>query len=398
MAHVSDILIVGAGLAGLSIAYELSKKGQCVVVLDSGGIGGRTSTTNQGGVRQQFRGNANVIAGTKTLQRVLEFESEFGVDPDFRKTGYVFLFGSEAATKHYSESTLGQNDLGIPTVIISPREILEMWPSIDVTGLAGATFNPDEGCVNPVALTNGFYQAALRNGVKFQLGEEVVCCDVTDRKIAQVRTVRGTYSAGIIVNACGPWSGQLAELYGRSLPITARLSPIYLANDGDANADRIPMIIDVDQRITVCPNPRGTMVGCSEKVAVNRPGWVAKTDWSLMPKMVAKARRRCAFLKDLLMTDSLVGYWEVTPDDHPIIGHDKSLNLFTSAGFSGHGVSIIPGLAESIAASILGEAPEIDLGLFDPYRFERGVGAPTELWGSADWGVESGITNTLGNV
>lgn len=159
------------------------------------------------------------------------------------------------------------------------------------------------------------------------------------------------------------------------------------------------MVIDVEQRITVCPNPIGTMVGCSEKVAVDHPGWMAKTNWALMPKMVAKAQRRCPFLADRAIVSSLTGYWEVTPDDHPIIGRDPSLNVFTSAGFSGHGVSIIPGLASSVAAEIMGETPEIDLGLFDPQRFEKGLGAPTELWGSADWGSESGIADQpAGNI
>ena len=398
MDHVSDILIIGAGLAGLSIAYELSISGQSVTVIDSGAVGSRTSTTNQGGVRQQFRDKANVLAGTKTLQRISEFKLEFGVDPKFRNIGYAFLLGTESAIKHYTEAARGQNDLGNATEYLSPAEVSKRWPSIDVTGLTGATFNADEGCVDPVAVTNGLYQAALRNGVEFRLGEEVICCEVSGEKITNVRTGSASYSAGTIVNACGPWAGQLAELYGHSLPITARLSPIYIANDHDANMARIPMVIDVGQRITVCPNPMGTMVGCSEKVAVNRPAWVAKADWTLMLKMVAKARYRCAFLKDALMINSLVGYWEVTPDDNPIIGYDRSLNLFTAAGFSGHGISIIPGLSKSIAASVLGDDTEIDLALFNPNRFESGVGAPTELWGTADWGAESVAQDELRNA
>jgi glycine/D-amino acid oxidase-like deaminating enzyme len=141
----------------------------------------------------------------------------------------------------------------------------------------------------------------------------------------------------------------------------------------------------VEQQATVCSKPVGTMVGSSEKVAVEYPGWAPKTNWALMPQMLAKAKKRCPFLVQRSMISSRTRYWEVTPDDHPIIGHDKSLNLFTTAGFSGHGISMIPGLASSIAAAFVGESPEIDLGFYDPERFENGHSKSIELWGSADW-------------
>ncbi len=388
MATVSDILIIGAGLSGVSLAYELSQKGLQVTVVDSGDVGDRTSATNQGGVRQQFFDRANILAGSKTLEIVAGFEAEMGVDPEFRNIGYAFMMGRQSNTEHYLASVKRQNELGGATTILSPAQIAEQWPTIETSDLTMATFNPDEGCINARALSRGYFEASGRRGVDFRLNEEVIRFETGGDDITRVITTANAYSAGLIINACGPWAAQLAYLYGRTLPVVARLSPIYIADDGPTGVAPIPMVIDVEQQVTVCPNPVGTMVGCSEKVAVEHPGWVPKTNWALMPQMFGKAKKRCPFLAQLSMTASRTGYWEVTPDDHPIIGHDKSLNLFTVAGFSGHGISIVPGLASSIAAAVVGEAPEIDLGLYDPERFENGHSASNELWGSADWGTD----------
>ena len=90
------------------------------------------------------------------------------------------------------------------------------------------------------------------------------------------------------------------------------------------------MVIHLEQQATVCPNPVVTMIGSSKKVAVEYPGWVPKTNWTLMLQMFAKAKKRCLFIVQRSMISSRTRYWEVTPDDHPINGHDKSLNLLTA--------------------------------------------------------------------
>jgi sarcosine oxidase, subunit beta len=384
MKFTGDVLVIGAGLAGASVAYQIARRGRRVIVLDRGDPGAQTSRTNQGGVRVQFADSTHILAARKTLELIEDFAEEFGVEPDFKRIGYLFLFQSGSTAQRFEAAARVQNSLGCNTEVLSSQEISARWPKIRSDDLVGGTYNPTDGRLEATALVHGYCEAARRYGAQLFAGEEVIAVRRQGDKILEVETATNRYSAGVIVNAGGPWAPQLAKLYDRQLPIDARLSPIFVTDQASDGLGH-PMTLDIGPSVTICPHPEGVLIGGTEKVIVDSPCWTPRTDWTKAPKMLGKAAHRYPYLSEHRIVGSRTGYWEVSPDDMPIIGADSSLNIFTTAGYSGHGICIIPGLANSIAQAILGEETELDLSKFHPERFVHTRAMPAELWGTADW-------------
>lgn len=376
-----DFLIVGGGLAGCSLAYELRLKGASVAIVEKRKVGGGTSAVNQGGVRQQFSQPHNVIAGIETVRRVKQIPEEFGVDPNFRQAGYLLLLSTEESVNAYQAAVNMQVRLGVPTSLIDPAEARRIVPRLDTTGLLVASFCATDGYVDPHLLMKAYANGSKRSGVEVLEDTDVIGFSLNGSQVSEVNTTRGRFGVRAVVNAAGPWASSIARLMGDVLPVHAHQSSTYFLKPAHDDYARIPLTIDIDRRVTVCPHSLGVMVGNPRKPEVPHPGEVASCEWADLPQVRRRAARLLPDLKDAPVVKGWAGYWEVTPDDDPLIGRTKLENAFAFAGFSGHGISIIPGLAPSVAQLLMGEKPVIDLAPFEPSRFASGMPNHTEIWG-----------------
>lgn len=369
MTDTSDVIIVGAGVMGCALAHDLSAKGRRVLVLDRDAICSGSSGLNAGGVRQQFTSEVNVRAAARTIQRITGFHEEFGVDTDFHQNGYLFLISQPETRRVFDAAIDLQRACGVASELITPAEIADLAPIVRTDDLLGGAFCATDGHLDPHALVTGFAAAARTNGVTFRQGCSVTGLDLAEDRIVAVRTSSGdVLSPGIVVNAAGAWAGEIARLAGADLPIEPWHSQVFRIEIDDV-PDRLPMTIDFDHgKSYFHPDGDGIIAG-SDDGRSSDTSWPVPFNEERAPTLVERLMNRSASFAAARLVGGWAGLLELTPDENPIVGWTGAENLYTSAGFSGHGLCIAPGLSLDVAQDLCGEETQIDLTPYRPDRF-----------------------------
>lgn len=368
-----DVAIVGAGVMGCALASELSRSGVGTAVLERGPICSGSSGRNGGGVRHQFSGETNVRLATRTVRRILSFEEEFGLNVAFQQVGYLFMASTEAYAAALRASVAAQNALGVPTRFIPPEEIAGMVPGIYTGDLLGGAYCHLDGHLNPRVLVEGFAADARRNGAQFRENTEVVGFETAGERVGALRLSDGTtLRAGTVVNCAGAWAGAVASLYGGGLPISPWRSQVFVIEDLPDLGERFPMTIDYENGKSwfhrgLDPSLDSLVAGIDNESS-SELDWDVACDWSKSLELVARLTHRVPALEGARVADGWAGFLELTPDENPVVGWTHHENLYTAAGFSGHGLSLAPALAEEVARELTGSRSTIPL---DPYRPER---------------------------
>ena len=167
---ICDVLVIGAGVVGTSIALELCERGFDVVLVDRGRVGGGSSALNAGGVRHQFFHEPNIRAAQATIALMQRFQETFGVDIGFRQVGYLFLYSQEAQAERFRVALARQNACGVPSRLIGLEDVHTLAPDVSLDGIRGGCFGPTDGYLDPVAVMEGFGRAARERGARSSRG------------------------------------------------------------------------------------------------------------------------------------------------------------------------------------------------------------------------------------
>jgi sarcosine oxidase, subunit beta len=378
-----DVLVVGAGIAGCSIAYELAAAGANVVVAERGAVCSGSSGLNAGGIRQQFSQETSIRAGMETVRRLGGFEQQFGVDPSFRQAGYLFLHDGGASARVLERAVLLQNSCGVPTRMMQPDEVAELVPGINLSDVAGGAYNPTDGYVDPNSVVAGFAAGARASGAKILQDSAVTAMERSGSRASGVTTATGPIAADVIVNAAGPWAPAVASLYGGSLPIAARRNDVFVLDRSPAPGVNLPLTIDLVTGQYFHSEGDGLVAGLAESFGVLDPPPGVAVDWDVLPTLVERLVHRLSSIASAGVTHGWAGLIEATPDDNPIVGWTHLDNVYTMAGFSGHGMCLAPGLAPQAAREIRGMPSEMPLDIYHLDRFQRGGVEPEGVWGGS---------------
>ena len=377
-----DVLIVGGGVAGSSIAHELRGRGAAVVMVDRGRVGGASSGLNAGGVRHQFFHPPNIRAAKATIGIMRDFGDRFGVDIGFRQVGYLFLYSSEAQEARFRQAVAAQNACGVPSRLIGLDEVRALAPEVSPEGLRGGCFGPTDGYLDPRAVTEGLARAARERGARVLENAEVLSVEVSRGRATAVVTSQGRFMPAVVVNAAGAWAPGLAARYGDTLAITPRRSQIFVMEHTPPLARDMPHTFDSDAMVYVRIDGAGIRSGSAVKPIIPDPPPALEADWREADELQRRVAHRVPSLRASRFTRAWAGLIEVTADNNPILGWSSAVeNVYTAAGFSGHGMCLAPGLAPSIAAEIVRESPEMPL---DFYRAGR-LAQPDALQHESLW-------------
>lgn len=364
----SDVVIVGAGIMGCALASELARRDVGVVMLDRGQICSGSSGRNAGGVRHQFSSEVNVRLATRSIELIRDFNDEFGVDVSFEQVGYLFMASTESTELALRRTVETQNSLGVVTEFIPPNDVAGLVPGVRTDDLRGGAFCKLDGHLDPHSLVMGFAADARRHGARIRQNVEVVGVESQGDRATRLRLADGeSMRAGAIVNCTGAWAGAMAQLYGAALPITPWRSQIF-AIQGPSFGPQLPMTIDYDHQRTYFHSEGSGVVAGMDNETASDPVWDVPCDWSKVTDLVERLIYRVPAFEEASVTHGWAGFLEVTPDENPIVGWTHFENLYTAAGFSGHGLSLAPALAEQVALELLGEPSSVAL---DPYRLDR---------------------------
>jgi sarcosine oxidase subunit beta len=368
----ADIVIVGGGAIGCSIAYHLALRGASnVVVLERETLGSGSTSKAAGGIRAQFGTDTEIKFSLEALDFFRRFKDEVGVDAEFRPTGYLTLISSEEALQRARERIALQRSFGVDVRIISPQEAREIIPALAIDDLIGAVHCPTDGHAGPYEVTMGYVARARERGVRFV--QETLVTDVLTEgdRVVGVETTAGTIATPVVVNAAGPAAARVGRMAGADLKVMPRRRHIFVTDAFPDIAGPTPHTADQasgfyfrkeQERLLMSPGDAEDL-GSDFEVPV---------DWSKLEETVERAMHRVPILEHARITNAWAGLRPLTTDEHAIMGQMPNMRGFLVAvGFCGHGFQHSPPAGKHMAELILDGHSSIDLSLFDPLRFER---------------------------
>ncbi len=376
----TEILIIGGGVVGASVAYHLSKRGaKNVVILERETAQGFGSTGKAtGGIRQQFGTEINVKMSQYSIDFLRNCEFETGYDP----RGYLFFATDEKQLNYLKINVELQKSLGVDDVEIVDKETIgEMVGGMNCEDIVGGSFCRSDGFINPIALMKGFTQNA--EGVKIETANEVLSIETTGEKIVAVNTNNGRIEAEKVVVCTGAWAKKLAKSCGIELPIEPLRRQIVWAKASEPLPKNLPMVIDIGTGFHFRPaidfvNPSETdetHIFFAFPDKAEKVGFDTSFDESFIQKVVEKARHRARFLADakIIREKCRAGLYEITPDFHAILGGCGIEGLYFAGGFSGHGVMHSPATGRALSEIILdGKSSFLDVSSLRLERFATG--------------------------
>jgi sarcosine oxidase subunit beta len=369
----AEIVIIGGGVMGASIAYHLAKRGiRDILLLERDNFFGQGATGRcAGGVRYQFATEVNVRLSLASLPMLENFKNEIGWAIDYKKCGYLFLLTNQTDTVAFQHNLAMQRRLGVETEWLAGDEIRQRLPMMQLEDVLAGTFNPHDGIVDPNGVVMGYITAAQKLGVKALTGVEVVGIQVKAGKIVGVETKAGDIFTPIVVNSAGPWAGQVAEMAGLHIPLIPIRRQWFTTTALPGIPPDFPFVIDFSQSLYFHREGRGLLVGMSNPD--EPPGFDQTVDarWELTT--IETATARLPQFETASLTSRLAGLYEVTPDAHPIYGKTPIDGFYLCTGFSGHGFMHGPVSGVIMAEIILdGSAKFVDVSMLDLQRFEEG--------------------------
>lgn len=369
----AEAVIIGAGIMGCSIAYHLAERGvRDVVVLERDQIGRGATADAAGGIRLQFSTETNIRLSQISLEYWEQFEERFGVGINLRQQGYLFLLTSDEEVAVFQRNLALQQSLGVPVRWVTPDDIRELNPAVVVDDVIGGTFCPRDGWADTSTSTLGFAQAARRLGVQIIEDAPVTGVDVDSGRVTGVRSGDSRIATPLVICCAGPQTNAAGKLAGLDLPVYPYRRMSFITEPFDRIEPTVPMTIEFARSLYFHPESHGFLFGMSNKDEPSSENKVVDDDW--MATTVEALVERAPVFEHASVLRGWAGFYEVTPDDNPLVGRVPDLDGFmVAAGFSGHGFMQGPAIGRVVAEMIVdGDSRTIDVSAFRPSRFQEG--------------------------
>lgn len=370
--HSAEVVIIGAGIIGASVAYHLANRGcRDVLILEKAEapITGSTALS-AGGVRHLFAREVNIRLSKYSIERFKHFSEEVGGQADLRQHGYLFLINQEEVWAQFQEQARLQRSLGVQVELLEARDTLKYVPGTRLDDIVGATFGAEDGFCDPYGIASGYLKRARELGARVKLSSPVTGAQIKGNRVMAVETPNGTVSGASVVNACGAWSGEVAALFGIDLPVQPYRRNAYMTERFPMFPQEIPLTFDVESGFWMRKEHESVLFGMANPD--EPPGVRLNVDWNWLPEVLDAGINRFPPLEEarLAKNQCWAGLYEITPDHMPILGrHPEIANYVDASGFSGHGVMHSPATGMLIAEEILdGRAQSIDM---DELRITR---------------------------
>ncbi|WP_369250473.1 NAD(P)/FAD-dependent oxidoreductase [Streptomyces sp. R41] len=369
MNRTAQVVVIGGGVMGTSIAYHLARAGvRDVALVERDELASGSTSRAAGGVRAQFSDELNIQLGARSLEAFARFGEEPGQDIGLHRVGYLFLLSTPDEVAAFEAGVRLQNTLGVPSRMIEAAEARRLSPLITTDGLLAAAFSPDDGHCTPESVVHGYAAGARRHGATVLRHCEVTGIETHGDTITAVVTDRGRIATDTVVCAAGAWSRAVGAMAGVDLPVQPLRRQVAVTEPVPGLPPELPMTIDFTTSLYFHTEGPGLLLGMSDPDET--PGFSTETHDRWIPHLYAAMERRAPALLDLRRTGGWAGLYEITPDHNALIGEASSCSRFLYAtGFSGHGFLQGPAVGEIVRDLYLGRAPFVDIGPLSADRF-----------------------------
>ena len=377
MKRTAEVVIIGGGVIGLSVAYHLAKRGVSnIVVLEKEEMVGTGSTGRcAGGFRHQFSTDVNIRLSLLSVSKLEHFAEELEQPIDFHQDGYLFLLQKSEDVESFRQNVRLQHSLGVPVEFIKPEEIARVLPHTELVfdDIAAAIYCAKDGVSDPASVTEGYRRNALRMGAAIATDQEVTGIDVKDGRVTGVRTKAGSISTPVVINAAGPHAAAVGKMADVEIPVVPLRRFIWTTKPFAKAPDRWTLVVDFSTGFYFHRESGGVLFGMGNKD--EPPTFNLNVDWEFFDKVMEVAIHRYPPIADAAIKNAWAGSYETSPDAHPILGRVPGLEgFFLANGFSGHGFQHAPAAGQLIAEEIVdGKAHTLDISVLGIQRFAKGV-------------------------
>jgi glycine/D-amino acid oxidase-like deaminating enzyme len=364
----AEVVVVGGGGTGTSIAFHLAEAGVDVCLLERDALSSGSTSRAAGGIRTQFSDPLNVAIGLRSVEAFSRFAERPGGEIDFHQVGYLFLLDRPADVKAFEEGVAVQNRLGVPSRVVEPAEAAELSPLAGLEGVLAATFCPLDGHASPEAVAQGYAAGARAHGARVLTGRGATAIETANGTVAGVVTETGTIEAGAVVLAAGVWSPALARSAGVDLPVEPVFREVVTTAPVADLPANIPLTVDFTTGFYFHREGPGLLIGMADRNQL--PGFDAPTDPDWLEHVTEVAARRAPAFLDMGIAHGWKGYYEVSPDHNGLVGEAPEVDrLLYATGFSGHGFMQSPAIGEIVRDLYLGREPFVDVAPLAAERF-----------------------------
>lgn len=375
MQKTANTVIIGGGIIGCAMAYELALRGmRDIVVLEKRYLCSGATGRCGAGVRQQWGMETNAILARDSIKRFehLNEELDYDMDIEFKQGGYLIVAYSEAEWNQFQKNLLVQHRLGIPSQALTAEEARKIVPYLNKDGLLGATFCATDGHANPFRVVDAYAKAARRLGVTFETHTEATGFKVESGRIKAVQTTKGDIDTPLVINATNAYAPEICKMAGYdSLPVYPERHQILVTEAVEPCQG--PMVLSFKYRCYAQQTPHGSFL-----MGVAHPDeprdFNTNTSWQFLEDCARQITGILPMLKDLRVVRQWAGLYDVSPDHSPILDEVPGAEgMWVLAGFSGHGFMIAPQTTVLVAQKIMGEACFMPIERFSLDRFRTGA-------------------------
>jgi sarcosine oxidase subunit beta len=372
MEKTTDVVVIGGGVIGVSIAYHLAlKRAGKILLLEKGQLGEGSTSRCVGGIRTQFSTEINILFSLESIKTFERFKEEFRINPEFKRIGYLFLATTASEIELFKTNVNLQRKFGIPVELLNPEEIKVRWPYLKVDDILGGTFCPWDGYAGPSEVLSGFVSRAKKAGVRIYEGAEVVGITITKGKVRSVKTRLEEIFTSIIINAGGPFASSIGEMAGIKIPVKPLRRQIFITAPFHLTDRTIPLTIDFHRGWYFRQEVDGFLLSGPLD---SESSFNLNIDYEAMAEASENAMYRVPKLERARIARGWAGLYEISPDHHAILGKVPEVEGFILAnGFSGHGFQHSPAVGKVIAELISeGKATTINITPLSIERFAKG--------------------------
>jgi sarcosine oxidase subunit beta len=373
----ADVIVIGGGVIGGSIAYHLLARDprlEVVLLEKEAELGTGATSKATGGVRHQFSTEANIRLTQLSYPYFADTERILGRSVDFISHGYLFVTTEPGTLEQLKKNVALQQRLGVKSRVVSPGEMKPMLSQLVVDDLIGGTFCPDDGSADPYGLLQGFLALARDRGLRVLTSEPVVGVIRDGQRVVGVQTPRDRYAARVVVNAAGPYADQVGALAGVAIPSKPYRRQVMVTDPLPEFPEVFPLIVDLDTGWYVHRQGKSAvLMGGTDKD--QHPGYDITVNWEAFELVFKAAGKRVPPLAEAKVMRAYAGLRDLTPDYHGILCEAREApGFYIACGFSGHGFMHSPAIGLLMAELILdGRATSMDIGGLSLDRFTTGT-------------------------
>jgi sarcosine oxidase subunit beta len=358
MRSKAEVVVIGGGVVGTSIAYHLARQGMTdIAVLERNFLAAGATGRCGGGMRQQWSTKTNVLLAKHSVEEFKNFREKMGQNIQYRQGGYMLPAFNEAMLSELKTNVALQNSLGVNTRMVTPQEMKEISPILNVSDMIGGSFGPTDGVANPFLTTKGYADRARDLGVEVNIRTSVTGIEHNGSRLNKVRTDKGDIETNWVVNAAGAWASQVGKMVGVDLPVEPYRHQILVTEP--VEVIHPCMVIDLLHNIYFSQAEEGAFI--SGQTDKDEPSsYNVKNNSRFVVELSRKLVYYAPVLRGVKVVRQWAGLYAVTPDAQPILGPVEPFeNFICAVGFSGHGFMLAPATARLISDYMLRGGSEL---------------------------------------